>query len=235
MELREPRSLAGVLSTALSLLRRYPLLFGVLALAVVAPYELLVLVATGAAPLGQQNLTVQTAFVLFLLDLALVGPLVSALHVHAVVAVSRGERPEVLKVARLGMRTLPVVAAAQIVASLGIGIGLLAFVVPGVILALRWAVVAQCAAVEGADWLGALRRSGALGQGSSLHILGLLAVTALVSLVLNRGGEAIAGTGARPLPIVLGIVVATVVRSFSALTSAVLYFDLLARRSQTPR
>ena len=38
---------------------------------------------------------------------------------------------------------LPVVAAAEIAAGFGIGLGLLAFLIPGVYLLVRWAVVAQ--------------------------------------------------------------------------------------------
>jgi hypothetical protein len=45
-------------------------------------------------------------------------------------------------------------------------------VIPGVILMIRCAVVAQAAAVERVDWLGALRRSGQLVSGNYLHVLG---------------------------------------------------------------
>ncbi len=229
VDLTRPRSVVEVVGSALALYGRYPLLFAALALAVIAPYELVVLAVTHAAPLGQQHTRASTAFVLFLLDFALVGPLVSALHVNAVALIGSGGRPQLVTVARQGLRVLPVVAAAQIIAGLGIGLGLIALVLPGIILALRWAVVAQAAATEHTDWVGALRRSRELTSGHYLHILGVLAIASVLDYALARGGEAIAGTGSGVGPVVLGIALVTIARSFTALALAMLYFDLLAR------
>lgn len=229
LELPRPRSVAEILLGALSLLSRFPVLFGALSLAVVAPYELLVLAVAHAAPLGQQSVRPATAFVLVLLDFALVGPLVSALHVHAVVLLGHGQRPRLGAVARRGMRVLPLVAAAQIVAGIGIGLGLLAFVIPGLFLAIGWAVVAQVAAIEGGDWIGALRRSRQLTAGNYLHVLAVVLSAALASAVLNAAGTAITGPSRGAAPVALGIALITITRSFGALTAALLYFDLLAR------
>jgi len=229
VDLTKPRSVFEVVGSALVLYGRYPLMFAALAFAVIGPYELLVLAVTHAAPLGQQHTRASTAFVLFLLDFALVGPLVSALHVHAVSLIGTNARPRLLGVARQGVVVLPVVAAAQIIAGLGIGLGLIAFVLPGIILALRWAVVAQAAATERTDWLGALRRSRQLTAGHYLHVLGVLAITSAVDFVLAAAGTAVAGTGDHVGPVLLGIAVVTLARSFTALVTAMLFFDLLAR------
>lgn len=229
VDLTKPRSVFEVVGSALVLYGRYPLMFAALAFAVIGPYELLVLAVTHAAPLGQQHTRASTAFVLFLLDFAFVGPLVSALHVHAVSLIGTNVRPRLVTVARHGVVVLPVVAAAQIIAGLGIGLGLIAFVLPGIILALRWAVVAQVAATERTDWLGALRRSRELTVGHYLHVLGVLAVTSVVDLVLAGAGTAVAGTGNHVGPVVLGIAVVTIARSFTALATAMLFFDLGAR------
>lgn len=229
IDLKQPRSVVEMVAAALSLYGRYPLLFGLLALAVVAPYELIVLAVTGAAPLGHQTVSTGTTLTLFLIDLALIAPLISALDVHAVATIGDGQRPRLLRVARLGARSLPVVAAAQIIAGIGIGVGLIAFVIPGVILALRWAVVAQAAAIERTDWMGALRRGGELSRHNYLHVLGLIALTTIVNYGIARAGEGIAGSSTHPPQVVLGIVVETLIRSLTALTTAVLYFDLSAR------
>jgi hypothetical protein len=230
VELERPRSVGEIVRASLSLLGRFPLQFGTLALAVVAPYELLVLAVAHAAPLGQQSVRPATAFVLFLLDFALVGPLVSALHVHAVVMLGQGRRPQLGVVARRGVRVLPLVAAAQIVAGLGIGLGLLAFVIPGLFLAIGWAVVAQAAAIEGGDWIGALRRSRQLTAGNYLHVLAVLLVAAVVAAGLTAAGSAITGASRGVAEVTLGIALITIVRSFSALTAALLFFDLRARQ-----
>lgn len=235
LELDQPRTVGQIVATALELYARYPAVFVLLALAVVAPYELGVLAVTGAGPLGGRNASPGTVVTLFLFDVALVGPLISALHVHAVVTIGRHEQPHLLDVASRGIRVLPVVAAAEIVAGIGIGLGLFAFVVPGIILLIRWAVVAQVAAIEGTDWLGALRRSLELTRNNSLHVFAVLVLTTAVNLGVSEIGLAIAGTKTRPLEVVLGIAVVTLTRSFAALSTAILFFDLLARKAISPR
>ena len=95
------------------------------------------------------------------------------------------------------VRVLPVVVAAQIVAGIGIGIGLLAFVLPGIYLLLRWAVVAQAAALENTDWIGALRRSGELVRGHYWHVFGVVVVTTAVNLGLSEAAGAVSETGPR--------------------------------------
>jgi hypothetical protein len=232
IDLRSPRSVGQIVEAAVSVYGRYPLLFAVLALAVVAPYDLVVLAVTGSAPLGRQGATVSTALSLTLLDFALIGPLVSALDIHALVAIGEGRRPRLLNVAWRGLRVLPVVAAAQIVAGIGIGVGFFALLVPGVILLIRWAVVAQVAALEHTDWLGALRRSGELTRGNYLHVLGIIAVTAVVGLALREAGAAVVQTSTAAPQVLLGIVLDTAARTFAALSAAILFFDLVARQRQ---
>lgn len=228
-DLGQPRTVAGILATSLRLFFRHPLLFLALALLVVGPYDLLILGVTGASPLGQQNTPASTALLLALLDFALVGPLVSALQVHAVLDIGEGLKPKLVELLGRGVRVLPVVAAAEIIAGIGIGIGLILLFIPGVYLALRFAVVAQVAAVERTDWPGAIRRSGELVRGNYVRVLGLLVLITLVNLVFVDIIGQLAGTRASALQVALGIAIGVVIRTFQAITTAVLYFDLLAR------
>ena len=218
-----------MLSTAISLYLRHPLVFLALALAVVAPYDLIVLAAANAAPLGQQSVSASTVTVLAIVDFALVGPLVSALQMQVLEQLGRNERPRLATVIARGVRVLPVVAAAEIIAGIGIFIGLLLLVIPGVIVALRWAVVAQVASVERTDWPGALRRSAELTRGNYLRIFALLFVVSLINLTLGNLAGQLAGTGHGAGQVVLGIAIGTVTRSFQALAVAVLYYDLRTR------
>ena len=121
------------------------MIFLVLAAGVIVPYELIALAATGTGSFSRTDASAGVQLFLFLADWALVTPLVSALHVHAVSEVRHDRQPRTGSVALQGLRVLPVVAAATIVSWLGIMIGFL-LIVPGVILWLRWAVVAQAAA-----------------------------------------------------------------------------------------
>ncbi len=228
-DLDRPRTTPEIVTTAVSLYARHPLMIVVLSLAVVAPYQLIVLAVTGSSPAAQQHVKASTVLILLLVDFALIGPLVSALLVQVLVPVAGGEAPRLAVVVRRGVIALPVVAAAEIVAGIGIGIGLLAFVIPGVILAIRWAVVAQVAAVERPDWIGALRRGAQLTAGHYLHVLGVLVISTVVSLALSTAADAITGTSVHAPQIALEIAVATLARSFTSLLTAVLYFDLRAR------
>jgi hypothetical protein len=232
----------AILQAALRLYRRHPLLFLLLAAAVVAPYELIELAVTKQGWLSVSSRSVGTSFPLDLVQFALVGPLVSALHIHAVLMIGERRQPRLASVALKGLRVLPVVVAAQIVAVFGVALGLIAFIVPGIILAVRWAVVSQAAALEHEGWLPALRRSWALSSGSAAHIFWLLFATGLINGAIKLAATAAVvgdplsthsrtASSASGAPTVLfAIVIYTITASFSALTLAILYFDLRARR-----
>lgn len=211
--------------------RRHPLLFALLALGVVGPYELIVLAITGTPPLGQQRASVSTALVLWLISFVVVGPLIAAFYIHALGDADQGREPDLRTVVARGLRVLPNVAAAQIVATIGIAIGFVAFVIPGVLLLLRWAVVAQVAALGNENWVEALKRSAELTRGNYWHVLGLVLLTGVIEIVLIDIGFAVAGSRAGAWQVTVGILVETITRSFTALTLSVLFFDLRARQS----
>lgn len=232
IDLARERSASEILGAAFAMYRRYPLLFATLAVGVIAPYELARLVATGEGPFGSGRVGNEGTFLLFeLIYYVLVGPLISALHVHAVIEIGDGRKPKVGLVAMQGLRVLAVVAAAEIVAGILIVLGFVALIVPGILLSLRWSVVAQTAAVDHEGWLPALRRSGQLAAGHYWHIFRVqLAIGVLTFLIATIAG-AVTGGGhsASAVSVLIGIVVYTIVASFGALTLAVLYFDLRAR------
>ncbi len=232
-DLDRPRSVGEVLATSLRLYARHPLLFAALSLIVVAPYELIVLAITNTSTLTGKTSTT-TALILTLVDLALIGPFISALIVHAVRMAGQGERPTFPGVLRRGLVVLPVVAAAQIIAGIGIFLGVLAFVIPGIILTVRWAVVAQTAATERTDWPGALRRSLQLTRGQFLHVFAVVAVLTVINAVLLYAAETAASGAGHVVQVIVVIAIVTLSRSFSALGTAVLYFDLVARERIGP-
>jgi hypothetical protein len=201
---------------------------------VIAVFELATFAITGYGPLrvGHENLGV--FWLLTLLRVALVTPLISALHMHAVLRIGEGQRPRLGAVARRGIQVLPVVAAVQVMSDLGIALGFLALIIPGVILTLRWAVVAQVAAIEDRGWLAALEGSRRLTAENYWHIFGLQLLLGVLSEALHLGARAIPlGGSSSAASVTVGIVLETVVASFFALALALLYFDLRAR-STTP-
>jgi hypothetical protein len=220
------RSTRGLIADAFGLYRRFPLLFLVLAAAVIVPYQLIVLALEGT---DGSSAGAGTEIPLFLLFLFVAAPLVSALHMHAISDVRRGEEPRLGPVARRGLAALPVVCAATIMSLLGIYIGFAFFVIPGVYLWLRWFVVPQVAAIEGRGWTAALRNSSLLTEGSRVHVfvfgicIGVIMVAPglLLGLALGRDGI---------VPVVARTALDIVVISFTALAIGLLYYDLRARR-----
>jgi uncharacterized membrane protein YfcA len=128
---------------------------------------------------------------------------------------------------------LPVVTAAQVVAGLCTGVGFFLLIVPGIVLLVRWTVVAQTAAVEDVNWIGALGRSWELTRRAYWHVLGVIALVGVISFAVSRVTYAIVSSSPDWVQILVGIVVETLALSFAALTTAVLFFDLLARSSQS--
>jgi hypothetical protein len=239
IDLSVPRSLGGILRAASRLYRRYPLLFLILALAVIAPWDLAVLAITGYGPLHSGGEGASASALNGLLRISLLSPLISALHVHAVVLAGGGERPRLRAVALQGLRVLPVVAAASIVSGLGIAIGFIFLVIPGVYLMLRWAVVAQVAAAEPGGWTDALARGSRLTANRYGHVFGVLIVSGVFGEAVSLAARAVSVGSASAGAVAAGIAAETLSASFGALTLALLYFDLAsraeARLSTAPR
>jgi hypothetical protein len=229
LDLQSPRGLPDLFATSARLYWRYLWQFLLLAGVLVVPFEIVVLVATNSIH-GSQLTTRQERqlLLLALADFVVIIPLISALQAHAVLLIGQGEHPHLGEVLRRSLRVMPTVVAAWTITAIGVVVGLVAFVIPGVWLLLRLYVVAQTAAIEGNDWPTTLRRGFALTRGSSWRILGMLAIVGLINLTLeNVLGHATSSGGA--LADIVAVVVALLSQSFSALVGALLYFDLCAR------
>jgi hypothetical protein len=230
IDLGAPRTVRQILAATGGLYRWYPVLFATLAVAVIAPYDLATLAITGHGPLRHGGESLGTYWLLWLLTMFLITPLISALHVHAVVAMGEGRRPRLATVGTRGLQVLPVVVAADVMSSIGIALGYVALVVPGILLGLRWAVVAQAAALEDGSWLDALRSSRRLTATHYGHVFSLMLVTGIIAVALRLGVRSLPlGNSSDAGSVVVGIALDTVTASFIALTSALLYFDLRAR------
>jgi hypothetical protein len=172
---------------------------------------------------------------LFVADFALVLPLISALHVHAVADVREGRTPEIGAVARRGLASLPILCRAAGLAYLGVFLGLIAFVVPGVILSLRWAVVAQVAGLGSKSWRGALKDSEILTTRRYRHIFALFLILFVVTVLPGTVLNVIFGWHVTLTKWVLSAAIGVPLSSFNALAIGLLYFDLTARRRTEPR
>lgn len=230
LDLDRPRSIGEMLSAALGLYWRFPLLFLAFAAIVVVPYELIVLAIAGIGPFTQGHLGFFGSKAFLLANSFIVTPLISALHVQAVREAGEGGNPTFVATFRKSLPRLPVVAVAAGISGVAIGLGGLAFVIPGLFLVAIWPVVAQAAALEGGGPIDALRRSFVLTRGNRWHALGLVICAGLVAGVAEipfffafRHSSTTAGT------FVGGTALEVILRSFEALVTALLYFDLVAR------
>ncbi len=122
---------------------------------------------------------------------------------------------------------LPLIGA-SLLSGLGVGLGFVLFVAPGLILLTIWAVIAPVIVVERSGAIQAFGRSRALVRGNGWPVFGAIFVAFLITfvagLVLNAIGAAVAnGTIVR---IVFSAIAATLTAPIGALLAAVLYFRL---------
>ncbi len=226
VDLERARSVGEIARASLTLYVAYPLLFLTLAFAVVGPYEVALLVFADHAPLARGGIPLLGD----VLDWTLIGALISALHIHAVAQIGDGQQPRLPDIARRGVAVLPVVAAAVIMSTLGIALGFVLLLIPGIVLSLRWAVAAQAAAIENAGWRGALARSSELTRNNYLHVLAFGFVIGVATTLINLGARvALAGSAEVWYAVVAGILIHTLTRSFAALATAMLFYDLSSR------
>jgi hypothetical protein len=221
IDLRTARSVAQIVRAAAALYAGAPLMFVFLAAIILVPYEVVAMIVTQT-----KHVPAATKLLLALAEVAVVNPFIAAMQMQVLLDLGEGRRPAHAGVVKRGIGVLAVVAAANIIAELIIVAGVSLFIVPGVLAAVRLAVVAPAAAAEKTTWPDALRRSYQLTLRNGWRVLGLLvvqaAVTSAVALVLASHVLAVAITGA---------VIAIVAQSFCSLLISLLYFDLRAREA----
>ena len=119
----------------------------------------------------------------------------------------------------IARRVLP----ASFVEGIAFGIGIVLFIVPGLILFTRWAVLVPILIREDIPWTEAFGRSWSLTKGSGWPIFGalvlvLLAYSVVFPVVIRTGG--LAG-------IVVGIFAGALLIAYSAVLSLVIYEGLV--------
>lgn len=238
LDLDRPRSLGELLRTAVALYRRHFLLFATIALGVVAPIELAV------AGIGLGQLTgpydpeppLAGQALLGAVETLLITPLVTAMHIHAVLALSHRERVSIAETARLGLASFAPVLLVVLAYTGVVTLGLLALVVPGIYLAVRCYFVPQAVVADDLRFGDAFRRSWALTGGQWWRVFGITLVVFLILVpisALGLGFEAgAAAAGLSIISLVGNILIASLTVSFAALTGTLLYFDLRARRAE---
>jgi hypothetical protein len=236
LQLREARDVGALFRESLRVFLGHARLFILLSAAVVIPVELVV------EGIGLEMLTssydespplVESA-VPTVIGFLVMTPIITAICIHALHSIAAGAQPSPGQVFVAGFEAFTPLFGAVVLAALGIAIGFLALIVPGVYLAVRWYFVPQAVVIEGARGPAALRRSGQIVQGFwwrtfALVLLANLAV-AIPGFVLLAPFTAIAASSDQAVWALVGTILATSVTTpFVALFSTLLYYDLLAR------
>lgn len=120
------------------------------------------------------------------------------------------------------------------VAALGVLVGFILIIIPGLILLTLWSVAAPVVVLERPPGLGALGRSRELVRGNGWQVFGVLFVldilVAIVAGAVELGADS-AGTG---IGIVVTVIAGVLTAPLAALAAAVLYFDLRTLKGGQP-
>lgn len=238
IDLRRRRDLGDLLGLTFTVWWRHLGVFLALAFVLIAPATLLVDGVWGGALFDPERTTLGAEVTSQFLFTVVIPPLITAVHVVAVVDIAVGRPPSVGGSLRAAVaRTLPLVGAALLYGLL-VGLGVIALIIPGIWLGVACYFAAQQVAYD--REMGALRAVGAsydLVKGSWWWTFGVLVVVAVISGValvpIAAAGLLAAvllgGVGGGILYVGGLIVLNTVAYSFGALAGTLLFFDLRAR------
>ena len=164
-----------------------------------------------------------------------VGTLYQGMVVNLVSDIQDGRRDS--SVGDLMRSALPVLApliGAGLLAGIGIGLGFVLLIAPGLYLATIWAVIAPAIVIERRGVFDAFGRSRQLVKGNGWPVLGTIVVAYLIAIVATLAFTAIGGAIANgPLVrIVFSALASTLAAPIGALVAAILYFRLLPLQSE---
>ena len=241
IDLQRPRDISALFGDSLSVLFRHAPVFIALSAAVTVPVHLVVEgIGLEAFTAGYDDtLAPAETAVPTVVSFLVVSPLITAICIHALRSVATGGRPSARQSLLSGFEAFTPLFFAVLLAAVGIAVGLLALIIPGVYLAVRWFFVPQEVVVEGARGPGALARSGQVVRGFWWRTFGLVIVANLAAtipaLLFAAPFNAIAASTDRAVWAMVGTICAgTITTPFVALFSTFLWYDLRARRAAAP-
>lgn len=210
----------GVISEAIDLYKKHFVhLFVIAAIVYVAIAVVSALLAAIAGILGVILAAIVSVVGLFLVQAALV---------DAVADIRDGRADKSIgETLSSGVPRIASVAGASILAAIGIGIGLVLLIVPGLFLMTIWAVIVPVIVLERAGALEAFGRSRQLVGGYGMNVFGVIVLQILLLMVVGL----ILGALLAALPdavesFLSSIISGAVTGPFSALVVTLLYFRL---------
>jgi hypothetical protein len=123
---------------------------------------------------------------------------------------------------------------AGILAGIGVAIGLILLIVPGLFLLTIWAVIAPVIVIERKGALDAFGRSRELVKGNGWQVFGVIVVLFLLQFLLSSAVQALADSAADSFLgyTIADLIVRLLVAPLTALAAAVMFFELKAQRGE---
>ena len=116
-----------------------------------------------------------------------------------------------------------------IVAGIGVVIGFILIIIPGLFLLTIWSVAAPVVVLERPGVFAALRRSRELVRGNGWQVFGVIAVLYILVSVFSFVIEGAADSAGAGVGIVVRVIVGVLTAPLVALASSVMYFELRGR------
>lgn len=238
LDLLRPRDTGGLFRDAFGAYVRNFAAFVAIGAAVVVPVELVVSgIGLGQLSGGYQRTSTEAALgVLVAESYLLIGPLITAMVIHALLAVADGRRPRPGQAITSGLEAFRPIFVAVLIGAAGAIVGFIILILPGIWLVVRWYFAPQAVVVDGRRNMGALERSAELVKGSWWRVFGVIIVATLAAGIPGSVVEIpfnawASSADSSAISLVGQMVASALTVPFEALMLSLLYFDLLARRS----
>jgi len=239
-----------VISRTFDVIGKNPVTFFGLSLLLSIPYwiftfysVLLVYFGVGRQALVTRETLTQPGALPALVAVAIVGFLVyfifsnllQAAITHGTIVSLNGGKASFGDCFSTGIRNVLPLTGIVLLAALGIGLGFLLLVVPGVILALMWSVITPVRVAEQTGVMDTLRRSSSLTSGYKGSIFGIFVIFVVLGFVVDLvirplSGVSMIGNGAAANATITFMVISGLVRAVLGLISAAgvasIYYEL---------
>jgi hypothetical protein len=158
----------------------------------------------------------------------IIGQVVAVTLIYGTTQALRGRQVSMSECFSQGFARLGTAIGVAFLTGIGVALGLVLLIVPGVILAVMWAVAIPAAVVERTGVTASLSRSVALTRERRWRVLGATLVAALITILVGAavGGVAGAVGGSETVLQIVVWAVTAASQAFSASVSATLYYFL---------
>jgi hypothetical protein len=158
-----------------------------------------------------------------------ISQIVTVTLIYGAMQALRQRQIAIMECLEQGFRRLGAALGVAIIAAICIGVGLVALVVPGLIVMTIWAVAIPAATIEQVGVGAALSRSAALTRERRWRVFGAMLVTMIIGIVVAMIAASIAGVIAGGHSFLFTAVIwalSAVSQAFSACVSTTLYYFL---------